>query len=97
MSLDASNVMHIAKLARIQLQDGEAERYANELSSILDWVEQLSEVKEDDTNAVSSVTRHDLPMREDSVTDGDKVNDILHNAPQSDYGCFVVPKVIDQG
>jgi aspartyl-tRNA(Asn)/glutamyl-tRNA(Gln) amidotransferase subunit C len=38
-----------------------------------------------------------LPWREDVVSDGGIQEKVLKNAPQSDYGCFVVPKVIDQG
>ena len=97
MSLDAATVVRIAKLARIRLDEDEVALYASELSSMMRWIEQLSEVPDDGGDAVASVTTHTLPMRQDVVTDGEIAEKILANAPQSAYSCFVVPKVIDQG
>ncbi len=97
MSLQEKDVAHIAKLARIKVSAEDLPHYTQELSSIMDWIEQLSEVNTDDVSAVASVTKHSLPMREDSVSDGHMQEDVLRNAPKSEYGCFVVPKVIDQG
>jgi aspartyl-tRNA(Asn)/glutamyl-tRNA(Gln) amidotransferase subunit C len=97
MSLDAATVKRIAKLARIRLREEEVPIYAQELSSMMRWIEQLNEVPNDDCDAVASVTQHALPLRADVVTDGEIQQQVLANAPQSSYGCFVVPKVIDQG
>ncbi|OYW42565.1 MAG: aspartyl/glutamyl-tRNA(Asn/Gln) amidotransferase subunit C, partial [Rhodobacterales bacterium 12-64-8] len=36
-----------------------------------------------------------LPMREDVVTDGSKQDQVLANAPKSEEGFFVVPKVVE--
>ena len=96
MSLQEKDVAHIAKLARIKLSKEELPHYTKELSGIMNWIEQLSQVDTDDVNAVASVTKHSLPMRHDVVSDGHIQDDILRNAPKSEYGCFVVPKVIDQ-
>lgn len=95
MSLDKKTVAKIARLARIELTDAEQEHYAKEISGILKWVEQLGEVKTDNVGQLTSVSDMALPWRKDEVTDGHKRDDILLNAPQSDYGCFVVPKVIE--
>ena len=89
--------MRIAKLARIRLEEDEVALYATELSSMMRWIEQLSEVPDEGGDAISSVTTHTLPMREDVVTDGEMAEKVLANAPQSAYSCYVVPKVIDQG
>jgi aspartyl-tRNA(Asn)/glutamyl-tRNA(Gln) amidotransferase subunit C len=97
MSLQEKDVAHIAKLARIKVSTEELPHYTREISGIMAWIEQLAEVNTDDVLAVASVTKHTLPMRADVVTDGDMQADILRNAPKSEYGCFVVPKVIDQG
>ncbi len=97
MSIDEKTVTHIAKLARIRLNEEETATYTKELSAILDWIEQLSEVHDDTSDAIASVIEHPLPMRKDTVTDGNKPDDVLKNAPQSSHGCYVVPKVIDQG
>lgn len=97
MSLDENTVKHIAKLARIRLDENEVQNYAKELSGIMAWIEQLSEVDTGDAQAVASVTQHALPLREDKVSDGNMPEKVLANAPKNEYGCFVVPKVIDQG
>jgi aspartyl-tRNA(Asn)/glutamyl-tRNA(Gln) amidotransferase subunit C len=44
---------------------------------------------------LASVTGHSLPLRADAVTDGNKVDDILANAPEQASGFFVVPKVVE--
>ena len=36
-----------------------------------------------------------LPRREDKVTDGDCVKDVLANSPMTAHDCFVVPKVVE--
>jgi aspartyl-tRNA(Asn)/glutamyl-tRNA(Gln) amidotransferase subunit C len=97
MSINATTVKKIAKLARIRLNEDEVSVYTRELSAMMHWIEQLAEVEDDGTEAVASVTRHTLPMRVDVVTDGEIAQQVIANAPKSDYGCFVVPKVIDQG
>lgn len=95
--IDASKVKHIAKLARIRVTEEEVASYASELSSIMGLIEELNEVVDGESLAVASIVTHPLPLREDVVTDGFMVDAVLANAPTSSYGCFVVPKVIDQG
>lgn len=95
MSLDQEQVRKIAKLARIRLDDGEVDHFTNELNQILGWVDQLSEVDTQDVKPMASVEHITLPMRRDEVTDGGKASDVLANAPQSEFDCFVVPKVVE--
>lgn len=95
MALDKAAVAHIAALARIRLKDEELEPLAAELSQILNWVEQLAEVDTSDVAPMTSVAAMTLPMREDEVTDGDRRDGILKNAPQTARGFFVVPKVVE--
>ena len=95
MALDKAAVAHIAALARIRLKDEELEPLAAELSQILNWVEQLAEVDTSDVAPMTSVAAMRLPMREDEVTDGDRRDDILKNAPQTARRFFAVPKVVE--
>jgi aspartyl-tRNA(Asn)/glutamyl-tRNA(Gln) amidotransferase subunit C len=100
MALDKEAVAHIASLARIRLAEAELEPLAAELSQILTWVEQLAEVDTDNVAPMTSVAAMGLPMREDIVTDGDRRDAILGNAPQSapngpNKGFFAVPKVVE--
>lgn len=95
MALDKTAVAHIAALARIRLKENELEPLAAELSQILNWVEQLAEVDTSEVAPMTSVAAMTLAMREDEVTDGDRREDILANAPKSERGFFAVPKVVE--
>jgi aspartyl-tRNA(Asn)/glutamyl-tRNA(Gln) amidotransferase subunit C len=95
MALDKATVAHIATLARIKLPETEQDRIAGELSHILTWIEQLSEVNTDGVEPMTSVVAMTMPMREDVVSDGDRADDILANAPEQAHGFFVVPKVVE--
>jgi aspartyl-tRNA(Asn)/glutamyl-tRNA(Gln) amidotransferase subunit C len=95
MSIDAATVRKVARLARIRLGDGEAESLSAELSGILTWIEQLNEVDVEGVAPMASTEAVKLPLREDVVTDGGDPARVLANAPKSDRGFFVVPKVVE--
>ena len=95
MALGKTAVAHIATLARIRLAESELEPLAAELSQILRWVEQLAEVDTAEVAPMTSVAAMRLPMREDEVTDGNRRDAILGNAPQQARGFFAVPKVVE--
>jgi aspartyl-tRNA(Asn)/glutamyl-tRNA(Gln) amidotransferase subunit C len=95
MEIDEATVRHIARLARIKIGEAEAASLQRELTAILDWVDQLGEV---DTENVAPLTRIGdltLPWRADEVTAGGCQDDILRNAPMTEDGFFVVPKVVE--
>lgn len=93
--MDKSTVERIARLARIQVSDAEAETLASELSGILNWVESLSELDTTHVDPITSAIDSPLFQRVDQVTDGGKRDDILANAPETTQGFFVVPKVVE--
>lgn len=93
--LDEAAIAKIARLARIRLSAEELPHYARELSGMLKFVEQLSEVNTDGVPMLASVSGMTLPRREDRVTDGGQPQAVLANAPKSGHGCFSVPKVIE--
>jgi aspartyl-tRNA(Asn)/glutamyl-tRNA(Gln) amidotransferase subunit C len=95
MSLDEQTVARIARLARIAVPEQELRPLAGELSHILDWIEQLNEVDTDGAAPMTSVVAMKLAWRDDRVTDGDRPEEILANAPQRQDGYFVVPKVVE--
>jgi aspartyl-tRNA(Asn)/glutamyl-tRNA(Gln) amidotransferase subunit C len=95
MALDKAAVAHIAALARIRLAEAELEPLAGELSHILTWVEQLNEVDTSGVAPMTSVAAARLPMRDDTVSDGGRREEILGNAPRTTRGFFVVPKVVE--
>ncbi|HJN21163.1 MAG TPA: Asp-tRNA(Asn)/Glu-tRNA(Gln) amidotransferase subunit GatC [Alphaproteobacteria bacterium] len=82
-------------MARIRVADDELDRLAAELSNIIGWVEQLSEVNVEGVEPMTSVVDMALPTRQDLVTDGGYAERVTANAPQSQDGFFLVPKVIE--
>src|SRR5690242_13153481 len=95
MSVDAETVRRIAHLARIAVAEEEVGHLQGELNAILAFVEQLREVDVTGVEPMTSVTPMKMKMRADAVTDGGKPEDILSNAPASEDGFFLVPKVIE--
>jgi aspartyl-tRNA(Asn)/glutamyl-tRNA(Gln) amidotransferase subunit C len=95
MAIDAATVRKVAHLARIRVEEARLEPLAAELSGILAWIEQLNEVDTEGVAPMASTEAVQLPMREDVVTDGGDPAKILANAPKSDRGFFVVPKVVE--
>jgi aspartyl-tRNA(Asn)/glutamyl-tRNA(Gln) amidotransferase subunit C len=95
MSVDLATVKRVARLARIAVSEDEAERMVGELNGILGFVEQLSEVDVNGVEPMTSVTPMVMRKRDDRVTDGDKVDDIVANAPETDRNFFLVPKVVE--
>ncbi len=95
MSIDKTTAIKVAKLARIRLSDDDAAHYANELTKIMDWAEQLQKVNTDGVPLMTSVAEMQLLMRNDVVSDGGYPEAVVKNAPNAQYGCFTVPKVIE--
>ena len=95
MSVDTQQVRHIAKLARIAMSDEEVDAMVPELNNILGWVEQLGEVDTGGVEPLTAVIDQKLRLRDDVVTDGDRRDAVLANAPEGQHGFFAVPKVIE--
>jgi aspartyl-tRNA(Asn)/glutamyl-tRNA(Gln) amidotransferase subunit C len=95
MSVDANTVRRIAHLARIAVAEDEVEHLKGELNAILAFVEQLSEVKVEGVEPMTSVTPMTMKKRADVVTDGGIAEDIVTNAPASEDNFFLVPKVVE--
>lgn len=95
MSVTPADVRKVANLARIALPEDRVGPMTEELNGILNWIEQLSEVDVEGVEPMTSVVETSLPMREDIVTDGGISEKILANAPRSEDGFFVVPKVVE--
>ena len=95
MAIDAATVRKVARLARIAEPEDRIEPLARELSGILDWIEQLSEVDTDGVEPMTSAVALAAPMREDIVTEGGDAARVLSNAPKTTGGFFVVPKVVE--
>jgi aspartyl-tRNA(Asn)/glutamyl-tRNA(Gln) amidotransferase subunit C len=95
MSVDQATVRRIAHLARIAVTDAEVPHLQTEINAILAFVEDLGKVDVEGIEPMTSVIPMKLPMREDVVTDGDIQKLVLANAPLTEDGFFLVPKVVE--
>lgn len=95
MAVDKATVARIAKLARIRLPEQDLDPLAGELSNILTWIEQLSELDTEGVAPMTSVVAVELPWRADQVTDGGYPAKVVGNAPENAHDFFAVPKVVE--
>ena len=95
MSLNAEDVKKMAWLARIEIRDHDVDGYANDLSGILDLVEQLSRVKTADIEPLAHPLNQGQRLRADQVTELDQRDLFQAQAPQVENGLYLVPKVIE--
>jgi aspartyl-tRNA(Asn)/glutamyl-tRNA(Gln) amidotransferase subunit C len=95
MSVDAATVRRIAHLARIAVTEAEVPHLQGELNAMLAFVEQLSEVNVDGVEPMTSVTPMEMKKRADVVTDGDIIDEVVRNAPDTVNHFFLVPKVVE--
>ena len=95
-NLTKAEVEHIAKLSKLELNDEEKGRFCDQLSSVLEYVEQLREVDTENIEPTSNVTGLQNVEREDLVEpSGITYDDITMNAPEFKDGSFVVPGVFE--
>ena len=95
MAVDRATVAKIAKLARIRVPEQDLDALAGELSNILTWIEQLSELDTTGVAPMTSVVAVELPRRADAVTDGGYPDKVVANSPEAAQNFFAVPKVIE--
>ena len=95
MTIDKATVRKIGTLARIHVSAEDEDYYAPQIGGILKWIEQLQEVNTDNVQPLTSVSDIKAVLRADAVTDGNKTEDILANAPESVEGFFVVSKIVE--
>ena len=90
--LSREQVLHVAKLARLELTDDEVERMAGELSKVLDHIEKISELGDlADVAATSHVIEVENVLREDVPRPSLPPEVALASAPDASEGGFRVP------
>ena len=95
MSIDKDTVKHIAKLARISLDEKKINSLSKDLSSIMKFIEKLNELNTEKTVPLTSIINASLQSRKDEGLDGKIRDQILKNSPEKNEEFFVVPKVIE--
>ncbi len=95
MSLTRKDVEDIARLARLEITGEEMSGLVRHLSSILDFVEQLSVAPVDDVTPMAHPLDMNQRLRVDKVTEENRRDDFQKNAPAVEAGLYLVPRVIE--
>lgn len=92
--LSAEDVKKIAVLARITLTEGDVEKFQKDLSSVLDYVEELQTVDTEGLEIVASVTGLENVSRADVPVESDHRSEILANAPEIKDGYYKMKSIL---
>ena len=95
MEFDKKSLLKLGKLARISISDDKLNNLSKDLNSILEFVDQLKEIKTDQVDPTSNSLHQKLEVRDDKIDTKNSAEDILENAPEKEMDFFVVPKVIE--
>ncbi len=90
--LSRDQVLHVARLARLELTDEELDRHAGELSGVVDWIDKISELGDlSDVEPTSHVVALTNQLRADEPRPSLPVDKALAGAPDHDETGFRVP------
>jgi aspartyl-tRNA(Asn)/glutamyl-tRNA(Gln) amidotransferase subunit C len=95
MKLTQVEVEHIATLARLHLTETEKEKYAGQLSGILDYMDKLGTVDTSDIEPTSQVTGLTNITREDSAENSGIADELVACAPEHRDGFVTIPKIFE--
>lgn len=91
--LSKSDVQKIASLAKLELTDEELNKYADQISQILNYINQLNEIDAEGIEPASQVTGLTNVFREDKIEKSAVIDDLLAQAPETENGGVKVKSV----
>jgi aspartyl-tRNA(Asn)/glutamyl-tRNA(Gln) amidotransferase subunit C len=94
MKISKEEVLHVASLARLDLDDADIGRLAEQIATILAYVDKLDQVETKGIVPTSHAISLTNAFREDSVKAHLEREKVLANAPEKEDGDFIVPKII---
>ena len=95
VSLSKDQVQHIATLARLKLPDEQFDDVVDKLSRIVDFVDQLQAAPTDDVLPMAHPLNMTQRLRSDAVTEPNERDAVQANAPKTEGGYYLVPRVIE--
>ena len=95
MKITKEEVLYVANLARLDLDEASIDKFACQIGNILDYIELLNQVDTKDVKPTSHAIALTNAFREDEEKEHLDRDQVLANAPRKEDGSFVVPKVLD--
>lgn len=96
MSLTREEVLNVAKLARLEFNEEEIIRFQADLNNILEYIDVLGEINTEEVEPLVQVHETGVKLREDIVRASLTVQEAMKNAPASEDGALIVPKVVGE-
>ena len=96
MSLTREEVLNVAKLARLEFNEEEIIRFQADLNNILDYIDVLGEINTDEVEPLVQIHETGVKLREDIIREALTVQEAMKNAPASEDGALIVPKVVGE-
>lgn len=97
MKLTRDKVKKVAKLANLTLTSGEEEKYSDQLSKILGYIDQLNRANTSEVEPTFNVGDLQNVMRADEVGESLPQDEVLKNASRKEKGFFVTKGVFEEG
>jgi aspartyl-tRNA(Asn)/glutamyl-tRNA(Gln) amidotransferase subunit C len=94
MKITKEEILHVAHLARLELDDAAIEKYAVQIGEVLAYVDMLKRVDTEGVRPTSHAISLTNAFREDEPREHLAVDKALANAPERDEDSFIVPKVV---
>ena len=94
MKITKEEVLYVARLARLDLDADSIDKFAGQIDEILGYIEKLSQVDTEGIIPTSHAISLTNAFREDEQRQHLDRDRALGNAPESEEGCFLVPKVV---
>jgi len=94
MKITKEEVLYVARLARLDLEADAIDTFAGQIDEILDYIEKLNQVDTAGIQPTSHAISLTNAFRADEQREHLDRQRALANAPESEDGCFVVPKIV---
>jgi len=96
MQINDEVLAKLEKLSHLRVEESKKDEIKEQLTGILDYIENLNELNTDDLSPTFSTLDGGTPMRADTPREENTIaKDILSNAPQSKDDYFIVPAIIE--
>lgn len=95
MSISNEEVLHIAKLSKLEISEDKLASYTNDMSQIIEFANKLSEVNVEGVKPTAHILNIYNVFKKDEISPSFSREDILKNAPEAQGGCISVPKVVE--
>lgn len=95
MAINKEEIVHIAKLASLNLSEKEIEVYTKDMQEIIEFANMINDVNTEGMNETIAANEKSNVLRKDEVVNFENRELLLSNAPSQDEGMFRIPKVLN--